>query len=568
MLFKVAFLLLSILYLSAGLIGLPVCVGQHSQSTDLRQQMGIPPNETLLNRTHAERYLLLHRYYDNNQILPQLDTVAIGRVLKDVELFAAKNNDQDLLREVRYMRLVSQVLSLSERKERIRLLEKPYTDVTAAGQPWEVFLYKWLLGSQLLDTDGKVDIGFYLLTEASEYLEEGYLHPLGCYLNYLLGTAHYRFNDFRGSRKYCDRALKYAEHDSLFFTESRILNTLGSVHRKLNNIDSSDFFFHRALGISIEQKDSIMEGIVSGNLGENQCLQGNYDAAIPLLWKDANMALSNKDTGLASNALLLMSECYLYKGETDKCWQFLTLGRQYAYKSKQYHRLKTLYPILAKWHALKGEPMLTALYTDSSRLVVDSLERLQTQVRSVPTDRLFDMNQMEIESIDQANEIKQRNMLVLGMFLLLVIIFLLFRLYRVRMKLNERRLVGENSQLQTDLSASGQLLDDFLESLAKSAADPTSLNTSTIITEEGWLNFKSLFEASFPGYLKRVGKQYPELTKGEQRLICLLRLQMSNKEIASMLGVGQNAVQQLQRRTRRKINIETSEELAQLAQSL
>jgi len=43
---------------------------------------------------------------------------------------------------------------------------------------------------------------------------------------------------------------------------------------------------------------------------------------------------------------------------------------------------------------------------------------------------------------------------------------------------------------------------------------------------------------------------------------------MSNKDIATMLGVGQNAVQQLQRRTRRKINVETSEELAQLAQQL
>jgi len=38
--------------------------------------------------------------------------------------------------------------------------------------------------------------------------------------------------------------------------------------------------------------------------------------------------------------------------------------------------------------------------------------------------------------------------------------------------------------------------------------------------------------------------------------------------MANMLGVGQNAVQQLQRRTRRKLNIETSDELAQLAQTI
>jgi DNA-binding CsgD family transcriptional regulator len=150
----------------------------------------------------------------------------------------------------------------------------------------------------------------------------------------------------------------------------------------------------------------------------------------------------------------------------------------------------------------------------------------------------------------------------------LVIFFLLFQLYRTRAKLNERRLEGEKSQLQTDLTVARQRLNDFLESLTESAADPASLNTSTIITEEGWLNFKKLFDASFPGYLKRVLKRYPELTKGEHRLMCFLRLQMSNKDISTMLGVGQNAVQQLQRRTRRKINVETSEELAKLAQIL
>jgi DNA-binding CsgD family transcriptional regulator len=151
---------------------------------------------------------------------------------------------------------------------------------------------------------------------------------------------------------------------------------------------------------------------------------------------------------------------------------------------------------------------------------------------------------------------------------LLVIISLFFQLYRTRMKLNEQRLEGENSQLQTNLTVARQRLNDFLESLTESAADTGSLNTSTIITEEGWLNFKKLFDASFPGYLKRVLKRYPELTKGEHRLMCFVRLEMSNKEIAIMLGVGQNAVQQLQRRTRRKINVETSEELAQLAQTL
>ena len=560
-------LLLLFLLLSFGFAESQTTSNANELALTIRQKMGIPPNDSLLNRTHAERYSLLHGFYDNNLLLSQLDTVAVKKIFDEIERVAEKQNDQDLVREVRYMRLIIQIRN-TNRKSRIRLLEHRFDEVKESDQPWEIFIYSWLLGSQLLDTEGKADIGFYLLTEASETLEKGYRHPIEHYLNYILGSAHYLYNDFNGAKKYCGRAFISGKSDTMFYTDGRVFNTLGLVYRKMNLLDSSDIYLNKALITSLDEGDSIMECIISGNLGENQYLRRNYDAAIPLFTKDANMAVANKDTGLASNAFMLLADCYLSKGELDKSWPFLEKGRDYAYKSGQYHRLKTLYPILAKWYALKGEAALSALYTDSAMFVVDSLERIQMQVRVVPTDKLYEMNRLQIASIDQENQIQQRNMVVLGFFLLFVIALLLFQLYRTRTKLNEQRLEGENSQLQTDLTVARQRLDDFLESITESAANPASMNTATIITEEGWLNFKQLFDASFPGYLKRVIKRYPELTKGEHRLMCFLRLQMSNKDIAIMLGVGQNAVQQLQRRTRRKLNIETSEELAKLAQTI
>ena len=532
----------------------------------IRQQMGIPPNDSLLNKTHAERYTILSGFWGNRS-LAKLDSIAVEQVFAEIEQFAKKRNDQDLVRELWHLRHYIPVLR-SDKEKRIQLFERSYKRAKESGQPWEVFLSSWRLGYQLLGTVDRVDVGLYLLTEASEMLNNGYRHPLEYYLNYALGSNHYSYHDFNSAKKYFGRVLVSGERDSVHDIDSRVYNTLGLVYRKMNLLDSSDIYLNKALTTSLGEGDTTMECIISGNLGENQYLRGNYDAAIVLLEKDANMAIKREDFGLGSNALMLMADCYLAKGEPDKSWPFLEKGRDYAYKSGQYHRLKTLYPILAKWYALQKDPALSARYTDSAMFVVDSLERIQMEVRVVPTDKLYEMNRLQIESIDQENQIKQRNMVVVGLFLLLIIVFLLFQLYRTRTKLKERRLEGENTQLQTDLTLARQRLNDFLESLTESAADPASLNTATIITEEGWLNFKQLFEDSFPGYFNRVLKQYPELTKGEQRLMCLLRLEMSNKEMSIMLGVGINAVQQLQRRTRRKINIETSEELAQLAQTL
>ncbi|MBL4585460.1 MAG: hypothetical protein JKX84_00165 [Flavobacteriales bacterium] len=499
--------------------------------------------------------------------MSKLDTVAVEQVFAEIERFANKQNDQDLVRELLHLRFYVRNMQYDTEK-RIQLLEQKYERAKESGEPWEVFLSSWQLGYRLRNAAGKVDVGLYILTEASEMLNNGYRHPVEYYLNYALGSIHYSYNDFNGAKKYFGRALASGKRDEVHKMDSRVFNVLGLGYRKMNSLDSSDIYLNKALVTSLDEGDSATECIVSGNLGENQYLRENYDAAIVLLEKDANMAIQREDLGLASNALMLLADCYLAKGEPNKCWPFLEKGRDYAYRSGQYHRLKTLYPILAKWYALKGDATLSALYTDSAMFVVDSLERIQNQVRVVPTDKLYEMNRLQIESINQKNQIGQRNMIVFGLFLLLIIIFLFFQLYRTRMKLNEQRLEGENTQLQTDLTKARKRLDDFLESLTESAADPASLSSATIITEEGWLNFKQLFDASFPGYLKRVIKRFPDLTKGEHRLMCFLRLQMSNKDIATMLGVGQNAVQQLQRRTRRKINIETSEALAQLTQTL
>jgi len=559
-------LLLLFLLLSFGFAESQTTSNANELELTIRQKMGIPPNDSLLNKTHAERYTLL-RVFCGSRSLSELDTVAVKLVFADIERFAKKRNDKDLVRELWHLRFYVRNAHY-DREKRIQRLEQRYKRAKESGEPWEVFLSSWQFGYSLRHTAEKIDVGLYLLTEASETLNNGYRHPVEYYLNYALGALHYSYHDFNSAKKYFGRALESGERDTVHYMYSRVFNTLGMVYRKMNLLDSSDIYLNKALVTSMDEGDSTMECIISGNLGENQYLRRNYDAAIPLFTKDANMAVANKDTGLASNALMLLADCYLAKGEPDKCWSFLEKGRDYAYKSGQYHRLKILYPILAKWHALKGEPALSARYTDSAMFVVDSLERIQSQVRVVPTDKLYEMNRLQIASIDQENQIQQLNMVVLGFFLLFVIALLLFQLYRTRTKLNEQRLEGENSQLQTDLTVARQRLDDFLESITESAADPASLNSSTIITEDGWLNFKKLFDASFPGYLKRVIKRYPELTKGEHRLMCFLRLQMSNKDIATMLGVGQNAVQQLQRRTRRKINVETSEELAQLAQQL
>jgi hypothetical protein len=91
------------------------------------------------------------------------------------------------------------------------------------------------------------------------------------------------------------------------------------------------------------------------------------------------------------------------------------------------------------------------------------------------------------------------------------------------------------------LSASGER-SQYLEQLMQ----------STILTEDDWLRFQTVFEKVHPGFMEEQKALYPDLTPAELRYLVLEKLQLSTHEMANMLGVSDKTVRQTRVRLRRK----------------
>ena len=78
---------------------------------------------------------------------------------------------------------------------------------------------------------------------------------------------------------------------------------------------------------------------------------------------------------------------------------------------------------------------------------------------------------------------------------------------------------------------------------------------ASILTEEDWDTFKSLLEKVHPGFLVRLRQTFPDLTPAETRLLVLTKLQLSNKEMTAMLGIGYDAIKKTRQRLRKKIDL-------------
>ncbi|MGB0368709.1 MAG: helix-turn-helix transcriptional regulator, partial [Flavobacteriales bacterium] len=90
----------------------------------------------------------------------------------------------------------------------------------------------------------------------------------------------------------------------------------------------------------------------------------------------------------------------------------------------------------------------------------------------------------------------------------------------------------------------------------------------TILTTEDWAYFKQLFEKVHVGYLSRLTQKLPDLSPAETRFIALSKLELSSKEMAAVLGVGQAAIRQYRLRLRKRLDVSNQKDLQEFIRQI
>ncbi len=85
---------------------------------------------------------------------------------------------------------------------------------------------------------------------------------------------------------------------------------------------------------------------------------------------------------------------------------------------------------------------------------------------------------------------------------------------------------------------------------------------SHLSADDDWLLFEEAFNQVHDAFFKKLKNRYPHLTTGDLRLAAFLRLQLSSKEIASLLGISVRGVENKRYRLRKKLDLSEGEDLA------
>lgn len=349
--------------------------------------------------------------------------------------------------------------------------------------------------------------------------------------------------------RYIDHARKNNIHNAL----AGGLDIIGGIKMQQGDLDQAEAYYLESLDLAEKHGEKSLPGLLYRRLAKLYLRKG----------------LENKALDYAKRALQNSEETGVDK---KKITDYLVLSD--IYKSKGNYRLA--YENYTKYHELNDSILSTENIAKINELEV----RYQTEKKE--QDLLIEKNKVQI--LEQKAEIsKNQKFLLLGSLLALLVIGFLI-VSNIRQKLKRQKLLKEKLDRELDfkkqelLAFTTQLVqkNDMLEQLK---SEISLLSSSNVVTEvrsydklirtietslnddTSWRSFMKRFEEVHPGFSKKVSSQYPDLTNNDIRLLSLIKMNLSSKEIAKLLNISLEGIKKARYRIRKKLDMESQESL-------
>lgn len=394
---------------------------------------------------------------------------------------------------------------------------------------------------------------------------------------WFLGAILYQTRDYERAIHYTLLSIEQ-ETDTSADTKRFILsryNTIGLCYQRMGKIDSAFVFYDKAMAIANVLKNTLWIGIISGNKGQIYFAQKKYALAKSLLRFDYNTSKISNEESSAANSLQWIARISLAEGKKDSALaeikEALELINVRADYSTAFYKQNIFFTAAEVYRSL-GKNDSVVKYSGLYNLIHDSIERAVADSRiEISRIKLNNLqNMLAIKNLQKEKEanILKRNFLVLAIVLVAVIIILIVNRQKQKLVYKKREAEHEADSARQQMELFKQNIIEktsLIEKLQEQVQDKEisaeqykiieEITQQTILTEDDWERFKKLFEKIYPGFFTRLKEKTPDITLAEQRMAALIRLHITNKQIAAMLGISIAGVNKTRQRLRQRFNL-------------
>jgi tetratricopeptide (TPR) repeat protein len=375
-------------------------------------------------------------------------------------------------------------------------------------------------------------------------------------------------------------------------------NNIGSYYLAINQVANAESFFNEALRLSKDIESKEIEANALNNLGDVYLAQKEFEKAATFynrgldIYRDLDYKKSISSTlnqlSLLEKEMMNLKKAKTYIDESIRIGENLgtkdVISDAYAIRSTVYEDLGNYKSALKDYKLFKsiGDSLFNSTKSqqiEEMRAIFDT-EKKEQQIAQQET---------EITLLEEKEKVSKLQKMALGGGLGLSALALCFGFYGFRQKIKRNRIEKEKVAAELQLKESELVFkkkeltthalhlakkNEVLEEIKQKAkALKTSENESrgyqqlihTINFDQqddkNWENFTQYFEQVHKDFSKTVKVKYPDVTKNELRLMALLKMNLSSKEIATILNISSDGVKKARQRLRKKMELSPDESL-------
>ncbi|MEO1263946.1 MAG: tetratricopeptide repeat protein, partial [Bacteroidota bacterium] len=439
-------------------------------------------------------------------------------------------------------------------------------------------------------------------------------------INDALGAANTNLNIgmVYGDQKDYLKALEYFDNSILEFKklnkEDRVATAftkIGDIYTGLKNYDEAYDYFDRALKIHERNKFIYGQAEANNRLGILFTLKGDLDKALSYLFRSLEAGEKRSDQhGLVAN-FAQIGHVYLMKKDFAQAETYLLKGKLLGEEINVKKTLKDIYENLKNLEMAKGNPDQALAYFQLYNNIRDSLfnEEMALQMSNLRSQNELKLQRQQLKLKEQDIALLQaqnRNstILIVTAFLAVLLLGMLATHFFIRqrdknqkalsqeIKLREskeslladeqaktKELTQELSQRNKELTAytvnfirKNELITEIRKTLKDLKQSPDKsigqkLNAlekqlnSAFNIDEDWESFRFYFEEVHPSFFPTMKKTHADLSSNDLKLCILARMNLSSKEMATMLGISPDSVKTARYRLRRKLGLERQDSI-------
>lgn len=366
-----------------------------------------------------------------------------------------------------------------------------------------------------------------------------------------LGNQLRNAHRYKESFDYYFKALKISKENNFLGSESTIHNGLGATYKVLGDNKNSLRHFENSLQLFNEMENPTGIENTYLNLGKIHNTMNNPNTAVFHL---------NKGIAIADSNATIKSSLHLYQT-----------------RSESYQKMKKYKDALDDY--LIHSKLKDSIFNETK---LKQIEELRIIYDTEKKEQVITLQKKEIALLEEKekNTALQRTISIAGLLVSLILLGLGY--YGIRQKLKRNK--AEKEKLDAEINFKQKELitqalhlakkNETLENLKQKASILQTSETSQsgyqelistinidLQNDNNWENFARYFEEVHKDFNSKVAKKYPEITPNELRLMALLKMNLSSKEIANILNISIPGIKKARQRLRKKMNLSTTDSL-------